>query len=50
MIFGMVLIGGLAAFGIITLNRKQVAASNKYQSDNARYNRERRLMDFIDKD
>jgi len=50
MIFGVVLIGGLAAFGIITLNRKQMAASDKYRSDNARYNREKRLMDFIDKD
>ena len=49
MIFGVVLTAGLAAFGIMTLTKKQMAAEGQYRSDAARFNREKRIMDLIDK-
>ena len=49
-VLGVVVAGGMAAFGIVSLNRKQKAMSDKYRTNEARFNREKRLMDMLDKD
>ena len=50
LIFAMVLTAGLATFGILKLNRRQVVADGKYRADMTRYNREKRLMNMMDED
>lgn len=48
MIFGTVMIAGIAAFSIIKIRRKHMAAADEYRSNVARYNREKRIMDLLD--
>jgi len=50
MIFGSVMALGLAAFGIVSIAKKQAVASEAYRSQATRYDREKRLSDFLDKD
>jgi len=50
MIFGVVLVGGMSAFGIMKLARKQLAIEGQYRTDVARFNREKRITDLIEKD
>jgi len=50
MIFGVITLGGTAAFGIMKLTRKQIAAQGQYDMEMARYNREKRIMDLVDKE
>jgi len=46
-IFGAVMLTGIAAFGIMKITRKQMAAAGQYKADVARYNREERLLDMF---
>ena len=48
-IFGAVLLVGIAAFGIMKLTGKQLAAQGQYRADMTRYNREKRLTDMFEK-
>ena len=50
LIFATVFAAGLAAFGILKLNRRHAVADGKYRADIARYNREKRLMNLMDED
>jgi len=50
MIFGVVVIGGTAAFGIMKLAQRQAAAEGKYLADMARFKRESRIIDLVDKE
>jgi len=50
MIFGAVMTLGLAAYGIVSIAKKQTAASEAYRTNAARYDREKRLTDMLDDD
>lgn len=50
MIFGSVMALGLAAFGIASIAKKQTLANEAYRTNAARYDREKRLSDFLDDD
>jgi len=50
MIFGAVMTLGLAAYGIVTMAKKQSAAAEAYKTNATRYDREKRLTDWLDKD
>jgi len=50
MIFGSVMTLGLAAYGIISIAKKQALASETYRTNAARYDREKRLTDWLDKE
>jgi len=46
-IFGAVMLVGIAAFGIMKITGKQMAAQGQYRSDLTRYNREERIVDML---
>ncbi|MCL2378978.1 MAG: InlB B-repeat-containing protein [Defluviitaleaceae bacterium] len=48
MIFGTVMIAGIAALSIMKISRKQMAAGEEYRAKIARYNREKRIIDLMD--
>ena len=48
MIFGTIIIAGIAILSITKLSRKQLAAADEYRAKVARYNREKRIMDLLD--
>jgi len=48
-IFGAVLLVGIAAFGIMKLTGKQLAALGQYRTSMTRYNREKRITDMFEK-
>jgi len=47
MIFGAVIMVGVAAFGVSKLARKQLVAAGEYRSEKARYNREKRIVEMV---
>jgi len=50
LIFGSVMTLGLAAFGMVSVARKQAVAAEAYRSKSARFDREKRLSDLLDDD
>ncbi|MCL2405788.1 MAG: InlB B-repeat-containing protein, partial [Defluviitaleaceae bacterium] len=48
-IFGAVLLVGIAAFGIMKLTGKQLAAMGQYRTSMTRFNREKRITDMFEK-
>jgi len=48
MIFGGVIMAGIAVFGITKLTKKQLAAEDQYRSDVTRFNREERIVNMLD--
>jgi len=48
MIFGIVIMGGVAFFGIAKLTKKQLVAEEQYNTDLTRFNREQRIIDLIE--
>jgi len=48
MIFGGVIMAGIAAVGITKLAKKQLAAQDQYRSDVTRFNREERIANMLD--
>jgi len=48
-IFGAVLLVGLAAGGLISISKKQVASASQYNTDLKRHEREERITDIVDK-
>jgi len=50
MIFGAVMALGLASFGIVSIAKRQTAAAEVYRTKSTRYNREKRLTDWLNDD
>jgi len=50
MIFGVVILFGIAVFGVISLRSKQISAVKKYDMALTRYNREERITDLASND
>jgi len=48
-IFGAVIMVGLASFGIIALAKKQAIATNEYQKKSIRHDREKHIIDIVNK-
>jgi len=48
-IFGAVMLVGVAAFGIMKITGKQLAAIGQFRTDTARFNREKRITDMFEK-
>ncbi|MCL2405849.1 MAG: InlB B-repeat-containing protein [Defluviitaleaceae bacterium] len=48
MIFGAVMLTGLAALGLVSISKKHVAQVSQYDKALARHNREKRITDMID--
>ncbi|MCL2572350.1 MAG: InlB B-repeat-containing protein [Defluviitaleaceae bacterium] len=48
-IFGVVMMAGIAVCSMLKLTRKQLANEGQYRTDVARFNREKRIMDLVDK-
>jgi len=48
MIFsGAVMALGGAIFGVVKINKRQLAAANQYRSEQARHDREKRITDMV---
>jgi len=48
MIFGAVMLTGIAAFGLINATKKHMAKASQYEKDLTRHNREKRITDMMD--
>ncbi|MCL2572629.1 MAG: hypothetical protein FWE11_09525 [Defluviitaleaceae bacterium] len=41
---------GIASYGIISITKKQTEAAGEYRTNKSRYDREKRLDDFLNND